>query len=141
MVPKYLRELTNVKIDVFKQVLDKFLQKVLDEQQLPGYTAHRRVSSNSLIDMINTTKNQVGALSEEEHRAASEGFARPGDRQKVLGKLMQECTRMYTSLKLLEFYEETEANNLGHNYLLSMQLPKCPPRVISIHINNLDSFD
>ncbi len=63
VLPKYLRELTNVRIEVLKQALDMFLKQELDELQLPGFTAQRRVSSNSLFDMTNTTNNQVGACS------------------------------------------------------------------------------
>ncbi len=63
VLPKYLHALTNVKIEVLKQALDMFLKQVLDEQQLPSFTAQRRVSSNSLFDMTNTTNNQVGACS------------------------------------------------------------------------------
>lgn len=39
------------------------------ELPLPGYTTQRMASSNSLINMINTTNNKMGACSVPEHGA------------------------------------------------------------------------
>ena len=59
-LPKCLRELTGVKLDTFKCALDKHLKRVPDEPQLPGYTAYRRTSSNSLIHMAKFAENLPG---------------------------------------------------------------------------------
>ena len=59
-LPKCLRDITGVKLDTFKRALDKYLKRVPDEPQLPGYTAYRRTSSNSLIHMTKFTENLPG---------------------------------------------------------------------------------
>ncbi len=59
-LPKCLRDITGVKLDTFKRALDKHLKRVPDEPQLPGYTAYRRTSSNSLIHMTKFTENLPG---------------------------------------------------------------------------------
>ena len=48
----YIRNITNVKIDVFKHKLDDYLRSIPDEPQIIGLTALRRTETNSLIDMI-----------------------------------------------------------------------------------------
>ena len=35
--------------DIFKQKLDEYLRSISDEHLIPGYTAFRRISGNSLI--------------------------------------------------------------------------------------------
>ena len=50
-LPQGLRNMTGVNIDAFKGALDKFLQSVPDEPQIPGYTAMRRAPSNSILEM------------------------------------------------------------------------------------------
>lgn len=50
-LPKSIRNLTDVDLSTFKRRLDGYLSTVPDEPQSPGYTAHRRAASNSLIHM------------------------------------------------------------------------------------------
>ena len=50
---KTIRNLTNVKLEVFKSSLDSHLMRIPDEPQITGYTACRRASTNSLISMNN----------------------------------------------------------------------------------------
>ena len=52
MLPKFIRNITGVGVEKFKDELDSFLQQVPDEPQIMGYTAMRRADSNSLIDMV-----------------------------------------------------------------------------------------
>ena len=48
-----IRNLTGCSLEKFKHVLDKYLAKIPDEPQLPGYTSYRRAESNSLVHMTN----------------------------------------------------------------------------------------
>ena len=52
LLPKHLRDLKGVSLDIFKKGLDSFLSQIPDEPQLAGYTAIRKTDSNSLVDMI-----------------------------------------------------------------------------------------
>ena len=52
LLPKHLRDLKGVSLDVFKKGLDSFLSQIPDEPQLTGYTAIRKTDSNTLFDMI-----------------------------------------------------------------------------------------
>jgi len=52
LLPKYLRNATNISKDVFKSMLDKYLKTVSDQPLIQGYTYSRQAPSNSLIDMI-----------------------------------------------------------------------------------------
>ena len=61
IMPKNVRNLTNVSLSTFKRALDKFLNSVPDEPQIPGYTAHRRASSNSLLAMLSENKKSLGS--------------------------------------------------------------------------------
>ena len=54
ILPKHIRNITNVKIDVFKQKLDVYLRQITDEPQIIGLTALRRAETNSLTHMINS---------------------------------------------------------------------------------------
>ena len=51
ILPSAIRNITDCSVDSFKRRLDTFLGTVPDEPQIPGYTAQRRVDSNSLLDM------------------------------------------------------------------------------------------
>ena len=62
IMPKSVRNLTNVNLSTFKRALDRFLNCVPDEPQLPGYTAHRRASSNSLLAMISENRKSFGSF-------------------------------------------------------------------------------
>ena len=53
LIPKSIRELTNVSVEVFKKALDKYLLKLPDEPHLPGLN-QRRSRTNSLIDVVPT---------------------------------------------------------------------------------------
>ena len=55
ILPSEIRNLGNCSVEIFKRALDKFLDKVPDEPQIPGYTAMRRADSNSLVDMYLVT--------------------------------------------------------------------------------------
>jgi len=50
-LPAPLRNLTGCTVELFKRRLDRYLQTIPDEAQIPGYTAQRRADSNSLLDM------------------------------------------------------------------------------------------
>ena len=52
MLPRCIREITDITIDDFKTSLDIFLGTIPDEPLLNGYTARRRKESNSLLHMI-----------------------------------------------------------------------------------------
>ena len=52
VIPKVIRNLSDVTIDQFKRQLDKFLRSVPDEPSVPGYVARRAVPSNSLRDLV-----------------------------------------------------------------------------------------
>ena len=51
ILPSSIRNITDCSVESFKRRLDKFLSTVPDGPQIPGYTAHRRAESNSLLDM------------------------------------------------------------------------------------------
>ena len=51
-LPKHIRNLRGVTVDVFKSNLDKFLSTIPDEPLIPGYTSYRRVNSNSILDWV-----------------------------------------------------------------------------------------
>ena len=50
-LPAELRNITGCTVDSFKRRLDRYLNTIPDEPQIPGYTAQRRAESNSLLDM------------------------------------------------------------------------------------------
>lgn len=52
-LPANVRNISNVKLEVFKSSLDTYLAKVYDEPLLTGYTANRKASTNSIIQMAN----------------------------------------------------------------------------------------
>ena len=56
-LPRCLRDMSGVSVDVFKRNLDTFLRLVPDEPLIPGYTAMRKTDSNSLLDMQSITSN------------------------------------------------------------------------------------
>ena len=49
-LPKYIRDITECDISLFKAHLDRYLTQVPDQPLIPGYTAYRQCDSNSLID-------------------------------------------------------------------------------------------
>ena len=51
-LPKHLRNTTNVKLEVFKRELDKFLSTLPDQPGISGYTTSRPASSNSITDQL-----------------------------------------------------------------------------------------
>ena len=57
-LPRELRNLTGCKTDAFKAALDKFLATIPDEPLIPGYTAGRRCSTNSIIEWVHTLRQQ-----------------------------------------------------------------------------------
>ena len=50
-LPVNIRNISGCTAEIFKLHLDKFLATVPDELQVRGYTAMRRVESNSLLHM------------------------------------------------------------------------------------------
>ena len=50
-LPRKVRDLHNCSKEKFKSTLDSYLKLIPDEPQIPGYTATRRASSNSIMDM------------------------------------------------------------------------------------------
>ena len=52
-IPKQLRNLTGVTVEVFKAHLDKFLASIPDEPLIPGYSLYRRCNTNSILDWTN----------------------------------------------------------------------------------------
>ena len=57
-IPKELRNLSGCQTDAFKVALDKFLATIPDEPLIPGYTAGRRCSTNSIIEWVRTLRQQ-----------------------------------------------------------------------------------
>jgi hypothetical protein len=51
-IPHEIRNLTDCKTEIFKAALDKWLARIPDEPQVPGYTAMRRAETNSIRHMI-----------------------------------------------------------------------------------------
>ena len=62
ILPQDIRNLTNVGIPTFKKKLDEFLATIADEPQSPGYTASRRVDSNTRFFFISTTSISTASL-------------------------------------------------------------------------------
>ena len=53
ILPKELRNITDVSTNTFKMYLDRSLSEIPDEPGISGYTKYRNVLSNSLTDQIN----------------------------------------------------------------------------------------
>ena len=81
LLPKHIRDLSGVKLTAFKAALDNYLRKVPDEPQLPGYTAYRHASSNSLIHMVHlkTTVSPAACSSISEAMLLQAGAEQPVD--------------------------------------------------------------
>ena len=54
----------------FKNALDKYLKLILDESQVPEYTAEKRTNSNSILDMKKCVE-QCDCLSKLNFRKSS----------------------------------------------------------------------
>ena len=52
-LPKYIRNSTNMSVESFKKILDKFISKLPDEAHVPGHPP-RQSNTNSLLDVIGT---------------------------------------------------------------------------------------
>ena len=52
ILPRELRNLSDVSVDVFKRYLDKILCKLPDMPTVPGYAGCRATRSNSLLDIV-----------------------------------------------------------------------------------------
>ena len=52
VLPREIRNLSDVSKDLFKHRLDKFLGTLADEPSVPGYVAKRAAPSNSLRDLV-----------------------------------------------------------------------------------------
>ena len=75
-LPREIRNTTCCKVETFKAALDRFLKCIPDEPQIPGYTAHRRADSNSLLDMIPHARQQVEAPVNTDGRGCIANVAR-----------------------------------------------------------------
>ena len=51
-LPAYLRDVSSVTVDTFKQKLDRFLAQLPDQPTVDGYYGRRAACSNSLLDVI-----------------------------------------------------------------------------------------
>jgi hypothetical protein len=51
-LPKNIRNISNVSVDTFKNHLDKFLKKIPDEPNVPGYKKYQAAESNSIGDQL-----------------------------------------------------------------------------------------
>lgn len=60
-LPKSLRNASNCSTDSFKQKLDKWLETIPDEPQIPNYTGMRRRESNSISDMLSIGLHEMDA--------------------------------------------------------------------------------
>ena len=54
VLPKEIRNISKVKLEVFKSALDAYLTRIPDEPLLTNYTASRKASTNSIVDMAKT---------------------------------------------------------------------------------------
>ena len=52
-LPANVRNISHMKLEVVKSSLDTYLALVYDEPLLTGYTANRKASTNSIIQMAN----------------------------------------------------------------------------------------
>ena len=59
ILPQDIRNLTNVELPKFKEKLDQFLSSIPDEPLCPGYTASRRAESNSLLNMVTASRQEL----------------------------------------------------------------------------------
>ena len=74
-LPKSVRDLTGIKVDVFKRALDTYLKNIPDEPLLPGYTKYRRASSNSIIHMIKVQNESAARRHSNLDTAGADGSA------------------------------------------------------------------
>ena len=74
-IPKELRNITGCKTDSFKAALDRFLATIPDEPLIPGYTAGRRCSTNSIIEWVQTLQRQQDLVQPTMH--GQDGEAAP----------------------------------------------------------------
>ena len=58
-LPRSIRNARNCTVLEFKTKLDKYLSRIPDEPQLPGYTACRSADTNSLLDMIDVYRRRL----------------------------------------------------------------------------------
>ena len=77
ILPAHIRNMTGCSVDTFKKKLDSYLSTVPDEPQISGYTAIRRVDSNSLLDMHALATAQLVNTLEEEDDSSTTGGGHP----------------------------------------------------------------
>ena len=63
-LPIEVRNVTRCSVENFKCILDRYLQTVPDEPQIPGYISQRRADTNSLLDMARMAKAHSNSLVE-----------------------------------------------------------------------------
>ena len=61
-LPIEVRNVTRCSVEDFKCILDRYLQTVPDEPQIPGYISQRRADTNSLLDMARMAKARSNSL-------------------------------------------------------------------------------
>ena len=52
LLPKKVRNISDVSVDTFKHNVDMFLRSIPDQPSVPGYVAQRAAATNSLRDMV-----------------------------------------------------------------------------------------
>ena len=71
-LPSAVRNLSAISLVFFKRTLDKCLQNVPDEPQIPGYTTCRRANTNSIINMFLVSNSiQVFSFGRMQHHHRS----------------------------------------------------------------------
>ena len=58
-LPIEVRNVTRCSVENFKCILDRYLQTVPDEPQIPGYISQRCADTNSLLDMAKAHSNSL----------------------------------------------------------------------------------
>lgn len=59
-LPKYIRNITGTSTEAFKKELDKFLATIPDQPGVPGYTASRPATSNSIAAQLEYVQRSEG---------------------------------------------------------------------------------
>ena len=72
-IPKDIRNLKRTSTDIFKRKLDEYLRSIPDEPLIPGYTAFRRISGNSLIQW-SSYRSVMRGFQDEDHEVDLSGW-------------------------------------------------------------------
>ena len=69
IMPKHIRDTTNVPVKKFKQILDAYLAQIPDQPLIIGYTALKQAESNSIVHMTKNARPAVASISLQEHHS------------------------------------------------------------------------